>query len=57
MAMRGPGAKGSVMTVNFELDDRQFTALNGGPRDSFTRQFHFSSRARRSRKSTITGTS
>src|SRR5262252_7248901 len=27
----GPGAKGSVMTVNFELDGEPFTALNGGP--------------------------
>ena len=32
----GPGPKGSVMTVNFELDGRQFTALNGGPRYGFT---------------------
>ena len=32
----GPGPKGSVMTVNFELDGRQFTALNGGPRYAFT---------------------
>jgi predicted 3-demethylubiquinone-9 3-methyltransferase (glyoxalase superfamily) len=32
----GPGPKGSAMTVNFELDDKQFTALNGGPRYSFT---------------------
>ena len=27
----GPGPKGSVMTVDFELDGQQFTALNGGP--------------------------
>ena len=27
----GPGPKGTVMTVAFELDGRQFTALNGGP--------------------------
>ena len=32
----GPGPQGSVMTVNFELDGRQFTALNGGPRYAFT---------------------
>jgi len=37
----GPGAKGSVMTVNFELDGRQFTALNGGPRYSFTPSVSF----------------
>ena len=27
----GPGPKGSVMVVNFELDGRDFIALNGGP--------------------------
>ncbi|SOC54329.1 VOC family protein [Ornithinimicrobium cerasi] len=27
---------GSVMTVDFELDGRPFTALNGGPQFSFT---------------------
>ncbi len=32
----GPGAAGSVMTVVFELNGVQFTALNGGP------AFHFS---------------
>jgi len=32
----GPGPAGSVMTVLFELNGVQFTALNGGP------QFHFS---------------
>jgi predicted 3-demethylubiquinone-9 3-methyltransferase (glyoxalase superfamily) len=28
--------KGSVMTVSFELDGQQFTALNGGPIFKFT---------------------
>ena len=32
----GPGPKGSVMTVVFELDGQQFTALNGGPQFKFT---------------------
>ena len=32
----GPGPKGSVMTVTFELAGQQFMALNGGP------HFHFS---------------
>jgi len=32
----GPGPKGSVMIVNFELDGQQFTALNGGPHYKFT---------------------
>jgi len=27
----GPGPNGSVMVVGFELEGRQFTALNGGP--------------------------
>ncbi len=27
----GPGPKGSVMVVGFELEGRRFTALNGGP--------------------------
>lgn len=27
----GPGPKGSVMTVGFELDGQAFTGLNGGP--------------------------
>lgn len=27
----GPGPKGSVMVVDFELEGRRFTALNGGP--------------------------
>ena len=32
----GPGPKGSVMVVQFELDGQQFTALNGGPIFKFT---------------------
>lgn len=32
----GPGPKGSVMTVAFELDGEKFTALNGGPIFKFT---------------------
>src|SRR5262249_17531106 len=32
----GPGPKGTVMTVAFELDGQQFTALNGGPHFKFT---------------------
>jgi predicted 3-demethylubiquinone-9 3-methyltransferase (glyoxalase superfamily) len=31
----GPGPKASVMTVAFELDGREFLALNGGPRFKF----------------------
>jgi predicted 3-demethylubiquinone-9 3-methyltransferase (glyoxalase superfamily) len=32
----GPGPKGAVMLVTFELEGQQFTALNGGPNYSFT---------------------
>jgi predicted 3-demethylubiquinone-9 3-methyltransferase (glyoxalase superfamily) len=32
----GPGPKGSVMSVTFELDGQEFYALNGGPHFSFT---------------------
>ena len=32
----GPGAKGSVMTIGFELDGQSFTGLNGGPIFKFT---------------------
>ena len=32
----GPGPKGSVLTCSFELDGREFMALNGGPQFKFT---------------------
>lgn len=32
----GPGQPGSAMTVNFELDGQEFSALNGGPQFKFT---------------------
>ncbi len=32
----GPGPKGSVMTVGFQLDGQEFIALNGGPQFKFT---------------------
>src|SRR5439155_15160056 len=32
----GPGPKGSVMTVSFQLEGQEFTALNGGPQFKFT---------------------
>jgi len=37
----GPGDKGSVMTVTFELEGQEFIALNGGPRFSFTPAISF----------------
>lgn len=32
----GPGPKGSVMSVEFQLDGQNFIALNGGPQFTFT---------------------
>jgi len=37
----GPGPKGSVMTVDFELDGQGFTGLNGGPHFKFTEAVSF----------------
>jgi predicted 3-demethylubiquinone-9 3-methyltransferase (glyoxalase superfamily) len=38
----GPGPKGSVMTVNFQLDGQEFIALNGGPHFTFNESISFS---------------
>ena len=35
----GPGPKGSVMVVNFQLAGQEFTALNGGPLFKFSEAF------------------
>lgn len=35
------GEKGSVMTVDFELDGQDFVALNGGPQFKFTEAISF----------------
>jgi len=32
----GPGPKGTVMTMSFEIDGQEFAALNGGPQFKFT---------------------
>jgi predicted 3-demethylubiquinone-9 3-methyltransferase (glyoxalase superfamily) len=37
----GPGPKGSVMTVTFELEGQQFMALNGGPHYMFSPAISF----------------
>jgi predicted 3-demethylubiquinone-9 3-methyltransferase (glyoxalase superfamily) len=37
----GPGPAGKVLTVNFELDGREFTALNGGPQFRFSEAISF----------------
>jgi len=37
----GPGPKGSVMTVEFELQGQKFVGLNGGPLFKFTEAVSF----------------
>jgi predicted 3-demethylubiquinone-9 3-methyltransferase (glyoxalase superfamily) len=37
----GPGPAGSVLTVSFELEGQEFTALNGGPQYKFTPAISF----------------
>ena len=37
----GPGPKGSVMTVSFQIEGQQFIALNGGPQFKFTEAVSF----------------
>jgi predicted 3-demethylubiquinone-9 3-methyltransferase (glyoxalase superfamily) len=37
----GPGAAGTVLTVEFELDGLHFTALNGGPEFAFDEAISF----------------
>lgn len=40
-AADGPGPKGAVLTVAFELDGQKFTALNGGPHFKFNEAISF----------------
>ncbi len=37
----GPGPKGTVMVVEFQLGGQEFTALNGGPMFKFTEAISF----------------
>ena len=37
----GPGPEGQVLTVSFELDGQEFTALNGGPKFTFSEAISF----------------
>jgi predicted 3-demethylubiquinone-9 3-methyltransferase (glyoxalase superfamily) len=37
----GPQPEGAVMTVSFELDGREFVALNGGPQYTFSEAISF----------------
>ncbi|MGZ6359847.1 MAG: VOC family protein, partial [Bdellovibrionota bacterium] len=37
----GPGPKGSVMTVTFQLEGQKFMALNGGPHYTFSPAISF----------------
>jgi predicted 3-demethylubiquinone-9 3-methyltransferase (glyoxalase superfamily) len=38
---QGPGPKGTVMVVRFQLDGQEFCALNGGPQFSFSPAISF----------------
>src|SRR5215471_7968541 len=38
----GPGPKGSVMTINFQIEGQEFIALNGGPHFKFNESISFS---------------
>jgi len=46
----GPGPKGTVMVVEFELDGQTFIALNGGPQFKFTEAISFSVECRTQRE-------
>jgi predicted 3-demethylubiquinone-9 3-methyltransferase (glyoxalase superfamily) len=37
----GPGPKGTAMTVTFQLEGQEFTALNGGPQYTFSPAISF----------------
>lgn len=37
----GPGPKGKVMTVTFQIEGQEFVALNGGPEYKFTEAISF----------------
>ena len=37
----GPGPRNTVMTVSFEINGQQFTALNGGPKFGFSEAISF----------------
>ncbi|MDB5120329.1 MAG: 3-demethylubiquinone-9 3-methyltransferase [Sphingobacteriales bacterium] len=37
----GPGPKGSVMMISFQLEGQEFVALNGGPHFKFTEAISF----------------
>ena len=51
----GPGPKGSVMTVEFELNGQRFIALNGGPQFKFTEAISFSINCKTRKKSMTFG--
>src|SRR5216684_2829498 len=38
---QGPGPKGSVMVITFQLDGQEFCALNGGPQFTFSPAISF----------------
>ena len=53
----GPGPAGTVLTVNFELDGQEYTAINGGPAFTFDEAISFLITAPTRTRSTTTGRS
>ena len=51
----GPGPKGTVMTVTFQLEGQEFMGLNGGPHYTFTPAVSFVVPCETQDESTITG--
>ena len=41
MGRPGPGPEGTVLTISFELDSEEFTAINGGPHFTFSPAISF----------------
>jgi predicted 3-demethylubiquinone-9 3-methyltransferase (glyoxalase superfamily) len=41
MGRPGPGPEGTVLTISFELDGEEFTAINGGPHFTFSPAISF----------------
>ncbi len=46
----GPGPKGAVMSMTFQLEGQEFIALNGGPEFTFSPAYRFLSTARLRKK-------
>jgi predicted 3-demethylubiquinone-9 3-methyltransferase (glyoxalase superfamily) len=51
----GPGKRGDLITIAFELDGQKFTALNGGPAFRFTEAISMTVRCDTRKRSITTG--